>query len=219
MIFGLQRTDSATREQLAIINAGCCYGWQDTGSADRAPVGDLPFCEAVFGPQPTIKDFYPSFLVKYRFRHICLLKSTDHFTLRYAPYFVKDACHWKSPRLTPGVMTLDELDWYKERTADWALRISEPVNFTNEWRYYVANGKVVTAAWYAGPDEDLPAPELSIDWPTGFSGAVDFGRLDTGELALVEAHAPMACGWYGEDPKLYAEWLEVAWANRSYWLA
>lgn len=67
--------------------------------------------------------------------------------------------------------------------------------------------------WYSGVDEeDCPrAPELGIDFPIGFCGAVDFGILSTGELALVECHPPYACGWYGMDNQLYIDWLVSGW--------
>jgi hypothetical protein len=87
----------------------------------------------------------------------------------------------------------------------------------NEWRYYVANGDVVTTGWYRGEDEDKPAPELPVEWPEGFSGAVDFGELEDGHLALVEAHAPFACGWYGERHEDYARWQLEAWKCSEWW--
>lgn len=43
-------------------------------------------------------------------------------------------------------------------------------------------------------------------------------KYENGRLELVEAHAPFACGWYGDDPSLYALWQIVAWENRQHWL-
>ncbi|MFM7012647.1 MAG: ATP-grasp domain-containing protein, partial [Betaproteobacteria bacterium] len=96
--------------------------------------------------------------------------------------------------------------------------VSDVVRFENEWRYYVADGDVVAVGWYDGTDEDLPPPPLNVDWPSGFSGAVDFG-LVTGEMTLVEAHAPFACGWYGDDPELFVLWQTIAWEHRDFWLS
>jgi len=48
---------------------------------------------------------------------------------------------------------------------------SDIVIFTNEWRYYVSNGKVVSAKWYAGTNKNIPAPELDIEWPETFCGS------------------------------------------------
>jgi hypothetical protein len=36
---------------------------------------------------------------------------------------------------------------------------------------------------------------------------------------LVECHAPFACGWYGDDPCLYAEWQRIAWQHSDWWKA
>lgn len=90
---------------------------------------------------------------------------------------------------------------------------SEVVSFKEEWRYYVANGEVLAAYWYLGEEKEIDAPELNIDWPKDFSGAVDFGRLSNGEIALVENNLPYSCGWYGphSEGKIYGEWLEKSW--------
>lgn len=92
------------------------------------------------------------------------------------------------------------------------LVISDVVQFVQEWRYYVANGEVLATGWYDGSNEYEPAPELNIKWPKDFCGAVDFGRLSTGEIALVESQAPYACGWYGDNHDAYIEWLIKGWS-------
>jgi hypothetical protein len=97
----------------------------------------------------------------------------------------------------------------KKRGPYWC---SEVVKFINEWRYYIANGKVLTGEWYWGDEVNTPdAPELNITIPNTFCGTLDFGTLDTGELALVEAHPPYSCGWYGKNNSLYVEWLIKGW--------
>jgi len=89
---------------------------------------------------------------------------------------------------------------------------SDVVSFQNEWRYYVTNGKVVASGWYWGDEQNTPdAPTLDIGFPDDYCGAVDLGTLETGELALVEANHPFACGWYGTDHKAYALWLADGW--------
>jgi hypothetical protein len=104
------------------------------------------------------------------------------------------------------------------RTGDkWPMSgrfiVSEPVTFVQEWRYYVANGEVLASGWYDGNDENEPAPALPIAWPAGFSGAVDFGRLADGRIALVESHHPYACGWYGDDSEMWVLWLIEGWRS------
>jgi len=87
---------------------------------------------------------------------------------------------------------------------------SEIVFFKEEWRYYIAEGKVLASYWYQGFENETEPLELNIDWPQDFCGAVDFGRLNNGELALVENNLPYACGWYGpySEGRVYGEWLE-----------
>jgi ATP-grasp domain, R2K clade family 2 len=88
---------------------------------------------------------------------------------------------------------------------------SEVVTFTNEWRYYVSNGKVVYAKWYygIGTATPIPAPILDIKWPDEFSGCVDFGSYPDGEIALIEVNPPYSCGWYGsiEEYAIFAEFI------------
>jgi hypothetical protein len=75
---------------------------------------------------------------------------------------------------------------------------SEIDTFIDEYRYYIINGKVLYAAWYIGnTHEDKAAPELDIQFPSYYCGAVDFGMTTDRGLALIEAHHPFACGWYG----------------------
>lgn len=201
------------REQIAIINASQRLGVEWIASLEAkeglAPVGCVEFCEPVFGVQPEIKDFYPSFLSEYRTR-LTYITGGGHCL----PYnrFVKCATKWKcdqmSQILQAGTILFSGL---------WL--VSSIVHFVQEWRYYVADGELITTGWYDGIDEDEPAPEIDVDWPAGFSGAVDFGRLDNGRIELVETHAPFGCGWYGEDPELFAIWQAVAWEHRKWWLA
>lgn len=172
------------------------------------PVGTVEYCTPVFGKQPKVKNFYPSFLSDFVSRNITLISSmttNDYF-------FAKNATEWKSdhPKLVKEVLWDGKSLWW----------VSDVVKFTQEWRYYVADGCLITTGWYDGNDQNEPAPELDIKWPLGFSGAVDFGRLSNGQIELVEAHAPYGCGWYGEtrDNELYALWLYESWNHRGFWL-
>ena len=176
----------------------CPEGW--------IPVGTVEFGEEVFGE--CRKDFYPEFLWDWIRRDVLLMMGPDVLA---KPLFVKSALKWKSDwesGVYPSNTVLVKGLWL----------VSEPVTFVQEWRYYVANGRVVTTGWYIGHDDDEPAPDLGIEWPDGFSGAVDFGRLDDGRMALVECHAPFACGWYGERHEDYARWLFESWTSRDWWL-
>lgn len=206
--FCLQRTDSASREQLAIIQSGRPYIFSNEPLEGHIPIGDVPYCEKLFGEQPDIKDFYPKFLTRHLKRTIYLRNGLE--ATRRA--FVKSATEWKSDKtkiVEPGEIVSGQ------------IYVSDVVKFTNEWRVYVASGRVFTIGWYDGDHEDLPFPRehlSTIKWPNNFSGAIDFGLLKNGTIALVEAHAPMACGWYGDNHDHYAAWQSEAWHNRDYWL-
>lgn len=208
MKFCLQAGES-TREKLAIYNQRlseviaskvCPIG--------HIPIGDVPFCEAAIPHRKRMQldkiiDFYPMFLHRWRHRKIKLIyvdKST-----KLTEGFYKRATEWKSD--WPSQLVYKGGDIPNNFYYYW----SEPVTFTQEWRYYIAEGKVITTGWYSGEDEDEPAPELNIPWHSHYNGAVDFGRLDDGRIALVEAHAPFACGWYGDKHEDYVTWQILAW--------
>jgi hypothetical protein len=169
--------------------------------ADRnvTPVGDVEFCEEIMrkqGIEIPKPDFYPTWLGHWMHRMYAIHRNEYPAVI---PTFVKSAesyKEWPAKIVQPGEMYPTGM-----------LCLSEVVTFTQEWRYYVANGEVVTTGWYDGSNDDEPAPELGIDWPVGFCGAVDFGRLDTGEIALVECHHPYACGHYSDDNKAFVQWL------------
>lgn len=170
---------------------------------DDVPIGDVDFCEAVLGVigcDIPIPDFYPLFLHQWRRR---LIQHSNGPRTSMLPWFVKSSDHYKQ---FPAAVVMPEDLW-----PTTPIVISEVVCFLAEWRYYVADGNVLATGWYSGPDDDEPAPELEIDWPVGWFGAVDFGRLDTGEIALVESHHPYACGWYGDDHEAYVKWLISGW--------
>lgn len=168
-------------------------------------VGSVDYCLQVLPKLPEIIDFYPSFLVNYFGRRITL-RTKDHVE---PGLFVKSATSFKrfEPFITTDYTVLED-DKY------WC---SEIVNFVNEWRYYIADGKEIASGWYSGCDENIRPPKLNINWPHGFSGAVDFGVTDESLLLLVESHLPFACGWYGENNIDYMKWLTVSWKANSWY--
>lgn len=167
---------------------------------DHIPVGSIEFCEKALGIK-IVPDHYPAFLEKHLYRKIY---KSETWPLG-KNVFIKpsDVAKRFTGFVTNGVYCDENPPPY------WC---SEVVQFTNEWRYYVADGKILTGEWYNGDDVNVPdAPQLNIDIPEDYCGAIDFGLLTTGELALVEANHPFACGWYGKDYKIYAEWVIRGW--------
>lgn len=179
-----------------------CHYFTDTKNIpnDYIAVGNVEWCVSVLGKNIT-PDYYPIFLQNHLFRNVW---KTDKWPLG-EKVFVKPADIYK--RFT-GFITNGGYKG-KKRGPYWC---SDIVKFENEWRYYIADGKTLCGEWYWGDDINTPiAPELNIDIPTNWCGTLDFGQLSTGELALVEAHHPFACGWYGKNHELYVEWVVKGW--------
>jgi hypothetical protein len=173
-------------------------------------VGSVEFVESFIGPRKPI--YYPEFLSDYFNRNIWRSE-----TWPTGKCFVKPADRHK--RFESAIVSYNEYPQGFGGGTPTGMHVgpywcSEIVNFIEEWRYYIKDGKCVDALWYAGNEKEVKAPRkaiIDIDWPKGFCGAVDFGRLDTGEFALVENNLPYACGWYGpySDGKIYGEWLKA----------
>ena len=215
MDFCIQRSESRdlAREKIAIYSAASALGSKYITSVDckegYVPIGSVEYCEQILPKSDAAIDFFPEFLSDFFHRKIDystfgLVENLPGNLITRKKLFLKPAKVWKSD-FKSRVVEPDEkipYDWYY---------FSEPVEFVQEWRYYVANGELITTGWYDGHDEDEPAPKLDIDFPKNFNSAVDFGRLKDGRIALVEAHAPFACGWYGENHRDYVYWQLEAW--------
>ena len=171
--------------------------------ANWLPYGNVDWIEGCLGRRLT-PDYYPAFLRTCIHRRLWL---ADAWPL--SRVFVKPADRYK--RFTGFVTT----GTWKGRKKG-PLWCSEPVVFLNEWRYYVANGRVLAAHWYFGDEEKTPdAPTLDISWPEGFCGAVDFGERQDGRIELIESQHAAACGWYGglAEGETFARWLDEGWAS------
>jgi hypothetical protein len=162
------------------------------------PSGSVEWCLSNLNYKVT-PNYYPKWLTSYLYRKVW---KGDNWILNKR-VFVKPSDKYK--RFT-GFVTYGTYA-KKKKPPFW---YSDIVSFTNEWRYYISNGKILCGEWYLGESEQL-APELSINIPQTYCGALDFGTLSTGEFALVEAQHPFACGWYGENIELYAQWLIDGW--------
>lgn len=185
------------REVNAVLLAANALGLDrktGKGDPDQLHVGSVEFVESVIGAQKP--DFYPDWT-----------KSAWHRRIEKTELkFVKSASRYKG----------------FEAFTD-SVYLSSPVDFVDEWRHYCINGVSRCSWWYQGNDatcdNDPNGPPLPFDLPAGFCGAVDIGKLASGEIALVEVQHPYSIGWYGEqsDAQLYLEFLLAGWESlRSY---
>ena len=163
------------------------------------PSGTVPWISSIIGEE--IKpNYFPKFLSKWVTRKIW---NEEKWPLRKV--FIKPSDRHKRFN---GFVTSGNYCGKKKGP----FICSEIVNFTNEWRYYVAYGKLIGAYWYWGNnDEEIEAPKLNIEWPEDWCGTADFGELDGGRIELIESHPPFACGWYGKRHDDYACWLSLGW--------
>jgi hypothetical protein len=162
-------------------------------------LGSVEFLENYIGHRKP--DYYPEWSKNFWRRDIIVNSKfsdyTDHLD-NVIDMFVKPSDKYKR---FEGVLSKTG---FCVETTQPPFDISEVVNFVDEWRYFVANGKVICSWWYKGSDETCEknphGPSIAhMDIPKDFCGAVDMGILDTGELALVEVQHPYAIGWYGEN--------------------
>jgi hypothetical protein len=178
----------------------------ETSPLGYIPSGSVEFCSRALGRNIT-PDYYPEWCKSILYRKVW---RSDKWS--FEKVFVKPADSYK--RFT-GYVNQD-IPMRKEDPPIWN---SEVVEFRDEYRYYVSNGKIVSAHWYMNKHmlnpENPDPPNLDIEIPTYWCGTIDLGYLSTGELALVECHAPMACGWYGYgcDIEVYMQWLVDGWLS------
>jgi hypothetical protein len=191
------------------------------GRLELAPetlvAGTIPMVHAALArlkvpvPEP---DDYPAELEHHLHRRVwrttlgdpdaegCFVKSVK---LKRLPGFVMDGRY--SDYLHSGGMS--------RKTPVWA---SSPVRWVTEWRCYVADGKLLGTHHYDGrpdvaPDEDVVRQAIS-EWTSAPRGYVlDFGVLDTGETALVEANHGYSVGNYGIPPSSYLDLLAAFWCG------
>ena len=168
---------------------------------DAIPAGSIEWVLECTGWQVE-PDYYPEFFQQYLGRKVW---KTDEWPMA-AGVFVKPADKYK--RFT-GKLTRGGYHG-KKKGPYWC---SERVQFQDEWRYYVANGKLLYIGWYDGISDDNHPPDIEIAWPADYCGAVDFGTTTDGRFLLVEAQHPFSCGWYGHivEGRIYGQWLEAGY--------
>lgn len=103
--------------------------------------------------------------------------------------------------------------------------VSEPVKFAAEWRHYVLDGLPIGFERYDsdGADHVTPPNPLwlarlisKFNAAQGVAAyAIDVGRFEGGEAALVEVNDGWAVGLYGQclAPRVYLDFLGARWAQ------
>jgi hypothetical protein len=198
------KDDSKEKQQLlAYCNAkDIPYSINKICPKKYIPIGSIDWVLKQYG-QNIKPDYYPEFCRNYLFRDIWI---TDIWPLNDA-CFIQPGSKYK--RFTGFIHKAGS---YKGKKRNEAFVCSKIVNFVNEWRYYISNGKILSGEWYWGDEINTPnAPELKIKIPEFWCGTLDFGLTDNNQFALVEAHHPFSCGYYGKNWELYLQWLIDGW--------
>lgn len=191
-------------------------------------VGAVPFVKAALralGQDLPVPNPYPLPLRTYLRRPVEIRPMKDALARieRGTPSFIKPADRWKS---FTGCVPADGRDVrLNGASRSQNVWVSAPVRFVSEWRAYVLHGEVSHLAWYDGnrelrPDEQLIARAVQeyvgSGAPVGF--VIDFGVLDSGETALVEANDGFSIGAYeGVSPLLYARLVSLRWQQLAAW--
>ncbi|MBU2834448.1 ATP-grasp domain-containing protein [Acidithiobacillus thiooxidans] len=184
---------------------------EDIGNLPKSgwmPVGSVGFCLAAMIHQqmdPSYVSTYPECLREFLHRETWL-DTAGNVLANGRRVFVKPSARQK---LFTGFVWPDgdgQEIALKDLPANDVLWCADPVSFTQEWRYYVCNGKVLGAGRYDDNDAEDPVLEMMLhyaasemakqyqDAPAGYS--IDLGVLDDGKVALVEVNDGWALGFY-----------------------
>ena len=172
-------------------------------------------------PVPVPND-YPACLKRYLHRHVWrstlgdverrLMEGDGHAV------FVKPAERRKSftGRAFSVPQDFEGMGHLSRRQEVWC---AELVAWRSEYRVYVIGAEIVAIAWYEG-DRTVSVDRIVVEAALADYGAageapaayaIDFGVLETGETALVEANDGYSVGAYEIAPEQYAEMVQVRW--------
>lgn len=194
-------------EVLAIIQSG--YKHRGFNTPEEVPDNWIPFgtvewCDLFLTKEQSKPNYFPAFTAHLLHRYIYKTNMIFGNRRGLKKLFIKPADKYK--RFDGFIGNT------KKHLPDPPYIVSEVVKFINEWRYYISNGEILFAEWYKGDEINTPdAPQLDVKIPENWCGTLDMGTIDTGELAIVEAHKPYATGLYGCNNKLYIQWLINGW--------
>ena len=152
------------REAIKSLDAskrlGYSVGWGPNPDKSRCvPIGDVPYCESWLTRRP-VPDFYPEFLGDWMHRGHGRIEfgATVSGGIRW---FVKSAAGYKD-------FTAQIVEKNSPYPSIGPLVFSEVVQFVQEWRYYVADGCVLTTGCTT---ETTKTNRLPISISTGQKGS------------------------------------------------
>lgn len=242
--FVLQKDDVTVMEKIAVRQASMIQDYWDITSIplilvsqsqitkEIVPVGTVEFVQSVAKlhkinlPQNIS---YPSCLNGFLKRKLFLnnLGEVRFFNemvinpTQKDDYFIKPRFEIKT--FTGGKVS-EVLHQLNHLDNDFPVWVSEPVKFISECRYYIINNKLVGYGRYDDNENEIE-PDIALvnkaiqvmsenNAPSGY--ALDFGVLDNGETALVEANDGWALGYYkgtcsylNYSTLLYHRWIEL----------
>lgn len=246
--FVLQKDDVTVMEKIAVRQAAMMSDCCDITVTSLAlisqipektvPVGTVEFVQAVAKlnkmnlPQnisypPCLNEFlkrkvFPNCLGEVRFFNEMVINP-----MQKDDYFIKPRFEIKT--FTGGKIS-EVLPQITHLPNNFEIWVSEPVNFISECRYYVVNNKLVGYGRYDDNENEFE-PDIALvnkaiqnmsenNAPAGYS--LDFGVLDNGETALVEANDGWALGYYkgtcsylNYATLLYSRWEELMGTKSS----
>jgi hypothetical protein len=172
---------------------------------------------------PRTLDDYPECLHRYLHRRVwrsTLGKMMDHVWEGRKPVFVKPADRRKifTGRLFEGPDDLYALSSTSRNEPVWC---ADPVEWRSEFRVYILKDQILSIDHYDG-DAALYPDQLKIESaiktfresgqaPKAY--ALDFGMLESGETALVEANDAFSLGAYHIGASDYTDLLFERWAE------
>jgi hypothetical protein len=172
------------------------------------------------GIEPPVPNDFPTSLARYFRRKVwrSSIRALEHALEEGREIFAKPAGRRK--RFTGRVFTSPADRYYLSGTsAQEPLWCSEVVRWISEFRVYVIHGEVVSINPYQGDASESLCESTLRDAIEAFTGSgeapaaygIDFGVLDTGETALVEANDGYSLGAYGIDAESYTRLLFTRW--------
>lgn len=221
MIYLLQGDDFLRKEKRAVIKTllprvSCFFENLSMLPKDTyCPIGTVEFvkeyCKLNGISLPT-NDTYPEELSSFLKRNVW----KDNFLNVLDTFFVKPI----DTKTFTGAIKSDIEESIQEFELDQTVWVSDPVEFTQEFRFYIIDKEIVGYSRYDSGDSDTIEPNINIvkqmvesyiKQPIGYS--IDVG-LCNGETILVEVNDGWSLGlylWGNMTEELYASLVTKRW--------